>query len=300
MRSREETQVRWVLALGLLCTSFPAILIRYAAAPALVIAFWRKLMAALLLVPLIWARRKKEPLDWALQRRLLPYTLGAGLILAVHFGTWIASVQYTTVASALLVTSTLPVWGGLMGFFFLGERVPPRGILAILLAMSGVALIAWGDRASGSGRLMGDGLALVASIAAAAYLTVGRHLRARVPLAQYLGILYTVAALALGASALAWGLPMTGFSGRTWLMFALLALIPSTLGHNLINYAIRHMEAYRINLAILVEPVVSTLLAALLFAEYPSRRFYFGAIFVVAGVLMALREPASGRTPEGG
>lgn len=288
--SSEAVRVRWVLAVGLLCTSFPAILVRYAAAPALVIAFWRKLLAALILVPLLVARLRREPWDWSQQLRLLPYTLGTGLVLAVHFGTWIASVQLTTVASALLVLSTQPVWGGLLGYLVLGEPVPRRGVAAIAVAMAGVALIAWGDLGRGPRGLLGDALALTAALAGAAYLTVGRHLRERVPLVQYLCVLYAVAAGGLGAAALVAGDPFTGFSGRTWLMFALLALLPSTLGHNLLNYAVRHIESYRVILSLLVEPVVSTILAALLFAEYPSARFYAGAALVFAGVFLALWE----------
>ena len=283
-----DRRVRWVLALGLFCISFPAILVRYAAEPALTIAFWRKLMAAAILAPLVIARLRKEPIEWREQVRLLPYTVGTGLVLALHFGTWIASVKYTTIASSLLLISTQPVWGGVLGWIFLREPVPRKGIVAIVLAMTGVAIIVSGDLARGHHDLYGDALALVAAMAAAVYLTVGRHVRARVPLTQYLFVLYVIAAGGLGVSAWVAGDPFTGFDGRTWLMFALLALFPSTLGHNLLNYAVRHMETYRVNLSVLVEPVVSIILAAVLFAEIPGPRFYLGAVFVFAGVVIAL------------
>ncbi len=288
--TREAARARWVLAVGLLCTSFPSILVRYAVAPALIIAFWRKLFAAAILLPVAVARLRREPWDWSLQRRLLPFTLGTGLVLAVHFASWIASIQLTTVASALLVLSTQPVWAALLGLVFLKEPVPRKGVAAIAIAMAGVALIAWGDVGRGPRALAGDALALTAALAAGVYLTVGRHLRERVPLVQYLMVLYAVAAAGLGVAALAAGDPFTGFTGRTWLMFGLLALLPSTLGHNLINYAVRHIESYRVNLSLLVEPVVSTILAALLFAEYPSPRFYGGAVLVFVGVFLALWE----------
>ncbi len=294
-----DARAKWVLAVGLACSSFPAILVRYAVAPAIVIAFWRKLFAALILLPLVVTRLRKEPWDWALQRKLMPYTVGTGLVLAVHFGTWIGSVQLTTVASALLVYSTQPVWGGLLGFIFLKERVPKRGMAAIALAMAGVALIAWGDFGRGPRSLLGDGLALAAAIAGASYLTVGRHLRDKIPLVQYLFLLYAVAAGGLCAAASIAGEPLRGFSASTWLMFGLLAIFPSSLGHNLVNYAVRHIESYRVIISLLVEPVVSTLLAALLFAEYPSARFYAGALLVFAGILLAMRGsgPAGKRYP---
>jgi len=294
--SSQVKKARWLLVLGLASVSFASILVRYCSAPALAIGFYRKALASLILLPVILMRQNREPWDGALQRSLLPYTLGSGVILGLHFACWIAAIQHTTVSSALLVMSTQPVWAGILGYLFLKEAVPRRGILAIALSLLGVGIIAWGDMGRGAASLLGDGLALVSGFAAAAYLTVGRHLRQRLPLLHYLVTVYAASALCMGGAALLAGQQMTGFDQRTWLMFGLMALFPSVLGHSLVNYAIRHIEAYRVNLSILVEPVVSTILAALLFAEIPGPRFYIGALFVLAGVLMALWQTAS---PEG-
>ncbi len=288
-----HTRIRLVLALGLACLSFAAILVRYCDAPALSIAFWRMALATLLLTPVMaFGGREAPPATAVPGGRLWPYTAGAGLILAVHFTCWIGSIQLTTVASSLLVMSAQPVWAALLGAFFLKERVPRRDAGAIALSLAGIALIAWGDLGHGGTRLAGDLLALLSGMAAAAYFTVGRHLRESLPLPSYLVSVYGTCALFLGAAGAAAGTPFSGFDGRTWLMFGLLALFPSALGHSLVNYAIRHMESYRVNLSILVEPVVSTLLAALLFAEIPGPRFYFGAAFVAAGVLLVLGRAA--------
>ena len=89
----QETKAKWVLAAGLASISFAAILVRYCAAPALAIGFYRKAFASVFLLPVMAARWKREPWDWAQQRRLWPYTLGAGVILGVHFACWIASIQ---------------------------------------------------------------------------------------------------------------------------------------------------------------------------------------------------------------
>jgi len=284
-----------ILAVGLASLSFAAILVRYCSAPALVIAFWRMGLATLILAPMLLGRLRREPWRPAIQARLLPYTLGAGALLAVHFATWIASVQLTTVASSLILTSAQPVWAGLLGYLLLGEPVPRRGLFAIVLAMAGVAAIAWGDLGRGPAELAGDGLALVSGIAVAGYLTVGRHLRLKLPLMHYLVAVYGVSAVVLGLLVLGSGERFTGYDNRTWVMLGLLALLPSVVGHSLVNYAIRHIETYRVNLSILVEPVVSTILAAILFGEIPGTRFYLGAGCVVTGVVLALWLP-SGRS----
>lgn len=281
---------RLVLAAGLASLSFAAILVRYARAPALAIAFWRMALASLLLLPFHLSARKESQESGG--RALWPFTLGAGLILALHFTCWIASIQLTTVAASLLLMSAQPLWAALLGLLFLKEAVPRRGAAGMALALLGIAAIAWSDRSHGTSNLLGDSLALLSGLAAAGYLTVGRHLRLRLPLPTYLLSVYGASALFLGLAALLAGVPFTGFDRRTWAMFGLLALFPSALGHSLVNYALRHMESYRVSLSILVEPVVSSLLAAFLFAEVPGAAFFPGALLIFAGVFLAMGRSA--------
>jgi drug/metabolite transporter (DMT)-like permease len=248
-------------------------------------------LASLILLPFHLGARKDSTAPSG--RPLWPFTLGAGLILALHFTCWIASIQLTTVASSLLLMSAQPLWAALLGLFFLREAVPRRGVVGMLLALLGIAAIAWSDRNHGATNLLGDSLALLSGFAAAGYLTVGRHLRLRLPLATYLLSVYGASALFLGLGALLSGVPFTGYDGRTWAMLGLLALFPSALGHSLVNYALRHMESYRVSLSILVEPVVSSILAALLFAEIPGPAFFPGALLLFAGVFLAMGRPAT-------
>lgn len=290
MAPERRPDPRLVLAAGLASLSFAAILVRYARAPALAIAFWRMALASLILLPFHLRARKDSAAPSG--RPLWPFTLGAGLILALHFTCWIASIQLTTVASSLLLMSAQPLWAALLGLLFLREAVPRRGAAGMLLALLGIAAIAWSDRSHGATNLLGDSLALLSGLAAAGYLTVGRHLRLRLPLATYLLSVYGASALFLGLGALLSGVPFTGYDGRTWAMLGLLALFPSALGHSLVNYALRHMESYRVSLSILVEPVVSSILAALLFAEIPGPAFFPGALLIFAGVFLAMGRAA--------
>ena len=163
----------------------------------------------------------------------------------------------------------------------------------MFLALLGVAAIAWSDRGHGATSLLGDLLGLFSGLAAAGYLTVGRHLRLRLPLPTYLVSVYGASALFLGLAALGTGVPFTGYDGRTWAMLGLLALFPSALGHSLVNYALRHIESYRVSLSILVEPVVSSILAALLFAEIPGAAFFPGALMIFTGVFLAMGRRAA-------
>jgi len=290
-------RVRLVLSVGVLCVSFPAILVRYATAEPLAIAFWRKALAAAVLVPLAWRSHRRGEWTVAGLRPVLGHGVGAGLLLAGHFACWMTSVKTTTVASSLVLGSTGPVWAALLGALFLKDRVTGRGGAAIALSLLGVAALAGGDWGGSGTALLGDLLAVAAALFASAYFTVGRAVRTRLPLAPWLLGVYVTAAAALGAAAALADVPLSGFDGRTWWMFVLLALVPSTLGHNLLNYVVRHMETYKVGLAILAEPVVSTLLAALLFAEVPGVRFYPGAALTLCGVLLALWPPSRAAVP---
>lgn len=293
VRLKDISKVKLILVIGLLCLSFPAILIRYADAPSLVIAFWRKALAALFLIPVIFLNIYKEKIDIDVLKRIFPFSLGTGFLLACHFASWITSVQMTSVASALVLACTQPIWAAILGVIFLREKIPPRSVIAIILSLCGIVLIAMGDWKFGGTSLKGDILALLSGMCAAGYLTVGRHIRKRIPLIQWMFSLYAIAGIFLGSACIIMKFKFTGYNGRTWLMFILLALIPSTLGHNLINYAIRHIEAYKVSLSILIEPVVSTILAAILFYEYPGPFFYLGACFTLFGVWLALHNKFS-------
>lgn len=285
----DSRRVKWILALGILCISFPAILFRYCDAPPLAAAFWRKGMAAAVLVPLVLFSWRRGTLDPRAVRGVAPRMGGTGILLALHFACWFLSLRYTTVASSVVLVATQPVWAALFGWLFLRESIPRKDFAAIGLSMAGAALIGSGDWGSGTQALVGDALAVLAAICAAGYLTTGRSVRDRLPLAPWLLGVYATAAVCLGAAAGVTGDPFSGYGARSWLMLVLMALIPSTLGHNLLNYAVRHMQAHRVQLCVLVEPVVSTVLAALLFAETPGALFYPGAAMVFAAVAVILR-----------
>ena len=140
-----------VLGIGLLAISFGAILARYAQAaqiPSLAVAAWRLGLAALLVTPLVllpWLGRagalRRQGAGPLLTRRQLGLALAAGLCLAAHFGTWITSLEYTSVASSTALVTTNPLWIGLASFVLFGER-PGRAMLAgIGLSLAGSFLI---------------------------------------------------------------------------------------------------------------------------------------------------------------
>jgi drug/metabolite transporter (DMT)-like permease len=212
----------------------------------------------------------------------------SGLLLALHFWTWIASLRFTTVASSVVLVSLKPifVWG--LAAAWLHEHPSRREAWGIGIAVLGATLIGIGDARLSLGALGGDLLALAGAVTAAGYYVIGRRVRATVGVWTYASIVYAVAALALAAVALSRGVPLIGFAGRDWAVFGALAAGPMLVGHTGMNYALKHYRATTVNVAALGEPVGATLIAWLWLHESPPVLALIGGAVVVAGIGMAL------------
>ncbi len=275
------------LSAGVVAVSWAAIFIRLAEAPALSQSAYRMLFAAVP-VALFAAVRRRAELR-ALRREQALTLLVSGLALALHFATWIASLSRTTVASSVALVTTQPVWVALLAIVVLREAVSRATAVAIVVATLGGVIIGGADIAVSGQALIGDALAVVGAVCAAVYFIAGRRVRAHLSLAAYVGVVYSIAAGALVVSAIAAGQPLVGFSGRTWVMIALMALIPQLIGHSLLNWSLRYLSAPFVSVAILGEPVISTALAAPILGERPGLVRIVGGAITLLGVYLAVR-----------
>lgn len=268
---------RLVILLGVLSASSSSILFRLAAAEPLAAAFYRMALAtAILLVTGVSWRWK------ALGRRELALSALSGLCLACHFGAWFFSLTMTSIASSTILVSTHPILV-LLGAYLLWGETPRRGAFAgLALTILGTALIGWGDSASGRAALSGDLLALLGAVAVACYFLIGRSVRKQVGAIQYSTIAYGSAALALLGGAIATGSPLTGYPPATWWALLGLAVFPTLFGHTLFNWALKYVSPGLVSVSALGEPVGATLLAALIWREWP------GPVVLVGGVILLL------------
>ena len=282
-------RARLALGIAVLCVSTGAIFVRLAHSPALATAAWRMTFATgLMLLPLLVQRG-----GWrALSRRELALGLMAGLCLAVHFASWISSLDHTTVASSVVLVNTIPLWVALLSPLVTRERTSRGAWTGIALSFIGAAIIAGGDLQIRGPALWGDFLALLGGLAAALYLLAGRSLRARLSLPQYCALTYGSAALLLWLLALGSGVSATGYPARTWLMLAGMTLVAQIGGHTLYNWSLKHLSTGTVAVALLGEPVGGTLLAWLLFREQPPALSLLGAALVLAGIYLAGRSAA--------
>lgn len=283
MDHKAQGPARLILLTGILAISTAAVLIRQAAAPALVIAAWRLTVAAAVLLPFELARtRRRPPLE------SLRWCALSGLFLAVHFATWIASLSYTSVASSVVLVTTNPIFVGLASRWLLKEPLSRRTAWGIAVAFGGAVVVGWGDFGAGKAPLLGDALALAGALAASAYLIAGRAARRRLGAGAYAAWTYSFAAALLLAAALGLGLPLAPYPAATVRALVLLALVPQLVGHTALNWALGHLPAATVAVVILGEPVGAGLLAFALLGEAPSAPTLGGGGLILAGVWLAL------------
>ena len=298
MSAPPRWQLYGVLAGGVLIVSTASILIRWAQAegvPSLAIAAWRLTLASLVLLPLVWIKAGAEVR--ALPRGRLLLAAASGVFLALHFASWIASLQYTSVASSVALVTTNPIWIALFSVLVLRERMPGLRIAAVALALAGSGVILWADLWADGGVVsatapqpaLGNTLALIGSLTVCGYLLIGQKLRAGMSLLAYIGMVYGCAAVCLMAAALVTGTALWGYSVAAWACLAGMALGPQLLGHSAFNYALRHVTPTTIALTVLGEPVGSAVLAWLLFGEAITMAKLVGMALLLGGIFLAAR-----------
>jgi drug/metabolite transporter (DMT)-like permease len=288
---------------AILAVSTASIFIRFAQreAPSLVIAAFRLTFASLILAPIALTRHRAELRT--LTRRELLLALLSGIFLALHFATWITSLEYTTIASSVVLVSTSPLWVALLAPLVLRERLTRAVLVGMLLALTGGVVIALSDACVWQTGLscpslaefmkgkafLGNFLALAGAWMVAGYLLIGRRLRAKMSLVPYIFVVYSMAAVALIVIMFAAGETPLGYPPLTYVWMLLLALVPQLIGHSTYNWALRYMPAALVAVTTLGEPIGSTILAYFILQEAPTWIKLGGAGMILAGIYIASR-----------
>jgi drug/metabolite transporter (DMT)-like permease len=301
MRSSSSPPISPLLGIGLgiVVVSTASIAIRYAQgyAPSIVIAAWRLSVASLVVLPFLLGRERQ-----GLRRlagREIALALASGVFLALHFATWITSLEHTTVANSVVLVSTMPLFVALLAPVTLKEPLTRAVTLGLALALVGGVVIALSDTAEGLGAeagsaLLGDLLAVAGALAGAGYLLIGRRLRRNLSLVAYIGLSYTTAAMVLIVWMVLAGEAAFGYPLEAVGLMVFLGLGPQLLGHTSFNWALRYLPASVVGVTLLGEPVGSSILAYLLLDERPTPLKLSAMALILAGIYIASR-PAPAR-----
>jgi len=276
------------LAVAVAAVSTSAPLVRASGEPDTVKAFYRVLFMTALVAPVALRR---NPGDFrAITRRDLGVALAAGVALAGHFALWFASIGLTTIAASTTLVQTQPLFVAVGAWLVLSERITPKIVLGIVVAVAGAALIGLDASATSdtSAPLLGAGLAVVSAAMAASYVLVGRSLRQRVRLFPYVTVVYGACAATLLVAVLAEGHDLLGLAAREYALFAAMAVGPGFFGHTVINWLLERVESAVVSVSLLGEPVGSAVLALLIFSEVPGSLTVVGGAVVLAGIAVTV------------
>jgi drug/metabolite transporter (DMT)-like permease len=221
------------------------------------------------------------------------YLFRTGRGASIHFASWISSLSYTTVAISVILVTTNPIYVGLASHFLLHEPVSRRKVLAIIVVRGGSLVVSYGDFRLSGRALLGDMLALLGALAASTYLLLGRTVRRKLSTLAYVWPCYGLAGVLLITLCLGTQQPLTGYSAQTYLLLALMAIVPQILGHSAFNWALAHFSTVFVTLALLGEPIGAILLAWLILGELPPITALAGGILILGGIYLASRDEAS-------
>ena len=289
------------LVVGVLAVSTAAIFIRLAqgqGAPSLVLAAARLCVASVVLTPVVLRRRRAELR--MIQARDMALAVASGLVLGLHFASWITSLEYTAVVNSVTLVTTNPLWVALLAPLVLKERVGRWTVAGLALALAGGIVVALSGEAgtppTRQEPLLGNGLALFGAWMVSIYFVIGRQLRARLSVIVYIWLVYSVAAIILVVVVVASGQQVLGLPGEAYLWMVLMGLVPQLIGHSACNYALGFLPAAYVTMVILIEPVGSGLLAMVFLDEWPVLLQIVGSGLILAGIALATRESQVGKT----
>ena len=274
-----------ILVLGIIGVSTGSIFARLADAPALVTAAYRVGLASLILIPLaVW--KAGDELR-SLSSREIRLAILSGFFLALHFASWISSLDYTAIANSVVLVNTIPLWVGLLTPMIAKDRLTRATVISIMVSVLGGVIIGFGDFATGGQALLGDLLAVMGAICAAIYLLLGRNLRRKLSLLAYIATCYGSAALFLWLAVIALQLPVSGYDTQTVAAFWAMALVSQIIGHSSYNWALKWFSTGLIAVALLGEPIGSTIMAYLIFNEGLTWPKAIGGLFILSAIYIA-------------
>lgn len=274
-----------LVALAQLAIGAAAIFARFALASGgpLAVSWARLTIAAAPLLALAALRGRLRPAGVATETRLA----FAGLLLAAHFASWIASLNFASVAISTLLVCTTPVWTELYAVIR-RRRIDMLAALSVAGALVGVAVVVGlPDRANTP---LGIALALAGAVAIAGYLLIVRGIDARVDTLAVTARTYSFAAIYLGLAVALTGdhLPPSSDT-RAWGGIVAMALVSQLFGHTALNAAVRVLTATFVSTMTLLEPVIAGILAAWIFGERLGPATAIGALIILAAIALALR-----------
>lgn len=285
-RTSDRGRVALVLGLVAISTSGPFFVM--AKMSAFTAVFWRTAIAGLLALCIAALRGS---LRLRALREHWQSLLISGALLGVHFMLWVKAFDLTDYASNLILLVAQPVFGALLERLR-GIALPMRAPFVLAMAVFGMSLVAGGDITLGPRALLGDFCCILTCLVIAVYFVVGRNARQALALDAFMGVtLLTAAATALPVALIA-GDSLFDYPPASWYWLSGIVLITTFAGHSLLNAAARSLSLFTVNIAVLLEPVLSIALGAWMFGADITTLQLAGGAILIGSVALLMAAPA--------
>ena len=269
------------LGMGILALSFSAMFVRWANAPGPVTAFYRLFFSIFLLLPLFFPRLKTSG---SLKSRVVLFPLIAGVFTACDLGLWTSSLSYTTAANATLLGNTAPLWVALGTWLILKQKLTPAFWRGLSITLLGAALIMGTDFILHPRLGIGDAMAISTGVFYGGYFLVTERSRLHFDPITHIWLVGVGASISLFVINQVLHYPMTGYPAQTWLVFLATAIVSQLIGYMALAYALGHLPASIVSPTMILQPVLTTLLAVPLLGEIPSIWQGLGGAIALVGI----------------
>lgn len=273
-----------MIVAGVIGISLSSIFVKLSEAPSAVTAALRLLWTVFLMTPVVFGNQKIRSELRSVDRKQVLRSCLSGLFLAIHFALWFESLRHTSVASSTTIVCTEVIWVSLGYCLFLKGSLSGKAVVTIAVTFVGSVLITLVDSSANGAHLYGDILALLAAIAVAAYMLLGRVVQKVVSTTVYTYIVYLSCAAALLILCGIQNYKLWDYGFRTLLVGLLLAVFSTILGHSIFSWCLRFFSPSFVSASKLCEPVVAAVLAGFLFGEIPTILQLVGGALILGGV----------------
>lgn len=284
-----KLKVLLFLFFGLISFGFAPILVRFATeVEPLVLAALRTFFAIIMLLP-FWMARGESVKQLQKNGVHFLWLIGAGFCLGVHFTLWIASLHYTSVASASVLVTIHPVILIVVESVLFKRSFRPVVWIGVLIAFVGSAFLGIADNTLAEQfplALLGNSLAFTAAVIFVVYFLIGRKIRQHTEWIDYVFHVYLYAAITCIILSFFWvgGLPV--FTTSSIIVGLALAIGPTILGHGSMNYAVKYISPTLLSTLILSEAIFAAIAAYFIFEEIPSFLSIIAMATIICGVAL--------------
>jgi len=280
-----------LLFTSVFAVSTAVIMIKASTVHPVLLAALRLFVATAALTPIFIRdyRRHRTVYTWAhVRASALP-----GAVLAVHFITWIIGARMTPTANASFIIGLVPL---AMPFFLVAlvrEHLTRSEVLATVIALGAVGVLTIADLNLSAQYFWGDAICFVSMLFYAFYMALGRKNRDFPSVWLYLVPLYLIAGLFCMAIAVFFVNPLQPYSAKDiWLILGL-GIVPTVIGHSLINVAMKHFRGQRVSIVNMGQFVFAGIQAYFIFGEIPGRAFYIASSLLIISAIIALQKVES-------